>query len=203
MLASYCPLSSVMFTQEYQQQGPVQEDAVPPFSRESRGQALSTPPVVCELCHKGFRCKEDLFRHCGVVHGDYVEYRKHVFWKAQKHGLHPLQWWHKRAMLSAHAFFHRFSIPNGINDYCKNIDKAVPRRMEACAICAVKDWIENRQEIYLFAKPTGRQHISSTLASGGTNIESHYEDEEVDGVQEVLATDKAFNYTKEDCLGRQ
>ena len=112
---------------------------------EAAGQAMATPPVVCELCHKGFRCKENLIHHCEGIHGGYVEYRKHVFWKAAKAGLQPLQPWYKRFLLSTHAHFLRFSIPGShVNDYCRSVDKAVPRRMEACAICAVKDWIEHR-----------------------------------------------------------
>ena len=59
-------------------------------------------------------------------------------------------------MLNTHAFFHRYSIPESSgNDWCRTVDKAVPRRMEACAMCAVKDWIKNRKRMYLFAKPDG------------------------------------------------
>ena len=131
---------------------------MPPRVVEAAGQALATPPVVCELCHKGFRCKEDLICHCNGVHGNFAEYRKHVFWKAQEYGLRPLAAWQKRSILNSQATFHRLSIPGaGVNDHCRSIDKAVPRRMEACAICAVKEWIEKRTQIYLFAKPDGRR----------------------------------------------
>ena len=37
----------------------------------------------------------------------------------------------------------------------KATQKAVPRREEACAVCAVKDWLENRHPVYLFQTPTG------------------------------------------------
>ena len=30
-----------------------------------------------------------------------------------------------------------------------------PRREEACAVCAVKDWLENRHQVYLFQEATG------------------------------------------------
>ena len=36
----------------------------------------------------------------------------------------------------------------------KATQKAELRREEACAVCAVKDWLENRYEVYLFAEAT-------------------------------------------------
>ena len=64
MLASYCtPFKA-----------PPNVDAVPSRVAEDTGQAIATPPVVCELCHQGFRCKEDLIQHCYALHGNYAEY---------------------------------------------------------------------------------------------------------------------------------
>ena len=64
---------------------------------EAAGQAIATPPVVCELCHRGFRCKEDLVQHCEQLYGNFAEYRKCVFFKAQKAGLQPLLPWVKKS----------------------------------------------------------------------------------------------------------
>ena len=36
----------------------------------------------------------------------------------------------------------------------KATQEAMLRREEACAVCAVKDWLENRFEVYLFAEAT-------------------------------------------------
>ena len=181
-LASHCPPSPEMLgvdTVPPRVEGTYTE---PPHVPETAGQAIATPPVVCELCHKGFRCKEDLHSHCKFVHGDFVEYRKHVFWKAQKHGLYPLEWWQKRSILGAHAFFQRFSIPGAnVNDFCRRIDEAVPRRMEACAICAVKDWIEHRTPVYLFAKPDGRRsRFHFQTSEQGTEECSHVQGSEAE-----------------------
>ena len=117
MLASHCP--SLTETLGVDAVPPRVEgtDAVPPRALKATGQAIATPPVVCELCHKGFRCKENHVDHCKCMHGDFVEYRKHVFWKATQAGLQPLQPWYKRFLLSKHAYFHRFSIPgSNVND---------------------------------------------------------------------------------------
>ena len=176
-------------------------DAVPPRVVEAAGQALATPPVVCELCHKGFRCKEDLICHCNGVHGNFAEYRKHVFWKAQEYGLRPLAAWQKRSILNSQATFHRLSIPGaGVNDHCRSIDKAVPRRMEACAICAVKEWIEKRMQIYLFAKPDGRR---SRLSEGFTEQVHDEEETSHDSSGATPPAGANFFYTKNSslCIG--
>ena len=128
------------------------------------------------------------------------------FWKAQEHGLYTQQWWHKRKMLNDHALFRQTSIPaSGVNDYCRNVDKAVPRRMEACAICAVKDWIEQRVQIYLFAKPNGRTsrffNVSSQQVHGESEGIHGYETEESNnnsGEQPPAAS--GSYYKKDDCL---
>ena len=69
-LASHCPPSPEM----------TGVDAMPPLDvLDAPGQAFATPPVVCELCHIGFKCKEDLIAHCECMHGNSSEYRKHAF----------------------------------------------------------------------------------------------------------------------------
>ena len=82
-LASHCPPSPEMLGVDAVPPRVEGTDAEPPRVLDAAGQAFATPPVVCELCHKGFRCKEDLISHCNCMHGDFVEYRKHVFWKAE------------------------------------------------------------------------------------------------------------------------
>ena len=88
-LASHCPPSPEMLGADAVPPRVERTDAEPPRVLDAAGQAIATPPVVCELCHKGFRCKEDLISHCNCMHGDFVEYRKHAFWKTEKHGPHP------------------------------------------------------------------------------------------------------------------
>ena len=98
MLASHCSTLREPLGEDAAPRRVGDADAVPPrvYALEAAGRAIATPPVVCELCHKGFRCKEDLKDHCDSEHGDSGEYRKHVFFEAQQHGLHPLEWWQKK-----------------------------------------------------------------------------------------------------------
>ena len=84
---------------------------------EASQQAIATPPVVCELCHKGFIGRDALATHCKQAHGNWAEYRKRLFFMAWQAGLRPLLPWVKRAMLHSHAFFSRYSVPCSYNDW--------------------------------------------------------------------------------------
>ena len=67
--------------------------------------------------------------------------------------LHP---WVKRNMVQSFQFFRLHSVPSSINDWThKAALNAKPRREEACAVCAVKDWLENRYPVFLFSEATG------------------------------------------------
>ena len=72
---------------------------------------------------------------------------------AEQAGLLPQLPWVKRNQLHAHAFFSRHSVPCSLNDWSRRVNVAQPRRQQACAIWPVKDWLERRLEIYLFATP--------------------------------------------------
>ena len=39
--------------------------------------------------------------------------------------------------------------------YVKRTKEAVPRREEACAVCAVRDWLESRCPVRLFSAASG------------------------------------------------
>ena len=171
-------------------------DAVPPRVLEVHGQAITTAPVLFQLCYKRFGSEKDLAHHCQIIHGNLIECRRHVFWKAEEARLQPFRPWCKRAILNNHALFHRFSIlTTNINHYCEGLGKDVPRRMEACAICAMRDWIERRTQIYLFAKPDGKR--IRILDAGSKEVTEGYEDEESHKCMEKPPPHKfCFYYTK-------
>ena len=53
--------------------------------------------------------------------------------------------------MQSFQFFWLHSVPSSFNDWTmKATKKAEHRREEACAVCAVKDWLENRHEVHLF-----------------------------------------------------
>ena len=55
--------------------------------------AVASPPVMCWICGEGFLYNGALFKHCCEKHGDYAEYRKRLFFKAQDDGFNlNLRW---------------------------------------------------------------------------------------------------------------
>ena len=63
--------------------------------------SVASPPVMCWICGEGFLHNGALFKHCREAHGDYAEYRKRLFWRAQRDGFKPLLPWVKRHMLES------------------------------------------------------------------------------------------------------
>ena len=127
---------------------------------------IATPPVLCWQCGKGFTSQDALWRHAQRAHGGWAEYRKHLFWYAQRQGFLPLLPWQKRHMLANFAFFQCHSIPEsgGIEwnvarhgsvaqPAASLMNSAVPRQEIGCAICARRDWIEHRFRVYLWRSP--------------------------------------------------
>ena len=109
--------------------GPADEDL--PFA---------SAPVVCQLCHCGFAGFDALLVHCRKKHGNWVEYRKQLFFHAREAGLQPIRSWTKRAMIRNFSFFQSFSVPSSLNDWSrKTLTHCQPRRLEACVICAVSN----------------------------------------------------------------
>ena len=71
-------------------------------------------------------------------------------------------------MVQGYQFFRLHSVPSSCNDWTMKATKeAVLRREEACAICAVKDWLENRHEVFLFQEgtrtTTWKQHFYASV----------------------------------------
>ena len=65
---------------------------------------VASPPVMCWICGEGFLHNGALSKHCCKHHGDYAEYRKRIFWRAQKDGFQPLLPWVKRHILESATF---------------------------------------------------------------------------------------------------
>ena len=105
------------------------------------------------------------------LHGGWAEYRKQVFFRLQNAPLQPLKAWQKRAMVASFSFFETHSVPQSPNDWMqRTFAEAVPRREEACAICARLDYIGNRFEAFLFAEPDGTSNMQCGMEPLGTMI---------------------------------
>jgi hypothetical protein len=77
-------------------------------SAELNSLAMPSPPVMCWICGEGFLDNTSFCKHCDKEHGDYAEYRKRLFYRAQKDGFKPLLPWVKRHILQS-ATFHTTS----------------------------------------------------------------------------------------------
>ena len=65
--------------------------------------------------------------------------------------------WTKRAIIRNFSFFQSYSVPSTLNDWSdKTLTHCRPRQLEACAVCAIRDYAEHRFEMYLFKEPTGK-----------------------------------------------
>ena len=79
---------------------------------------VASPPVMCWICGEGFLHNGALFKHCSEAHGDYAEYRKRLFWRAQIDGFKPLLPWVKRHMLESATFHLTYSVPGSLSLKC-------------------------------------------------------------------------------------
>jgi hypothetical protein len=102
-----------------------------------------------------------------------------VFYKAREAGFVSLQPWVKRSMVQSFQFFRLHSVPSSCNDWTfKATETAKPRREEACAVCAVKDWLENRYPVRLFDASTSTTTWNKFFFAidGGVDEDDHMHD---------------------------
>ena len=121
---------------------------------------------MCWICGEGFLHNGDLFKHCGQARGDYAEYRKRLFWRAQKDGFKPLLPWVKCHMLESATFHLKYSVPGSFSlkwSHPEAFLVAKERSEVACVVCARKDWLESRFTVYLWRAATGSSTYSELM----------------------------------------
>ena len=125
--------------------------------------AVASPPVICWICGEGFRNNLAHKAHCEELHGDYAEYRKRLFWRAQQDGFQPMLPWVKRHILQSASFHLGYSVPGACSlKWCHpdSFIAAMPRAEVPCVVCARKDWIEMRFQIHLWREADGSSKLS-------------------------------------------
>ena len=131
--------------------------------RDDLSLPVASPPVMCWICGEGFLHNGALFKHCCEHHGDYAEYRKRLFWRAQKDGFKPLLPWVKRHMLESATFHLTYSVPGSHSlkwSHPEAFRVAKERAEVACVVCARKDWLESRFTVYLWRTASGSSSYS-------------------------------------------
>ena len=123
---------------------PATDDAAE-HSRPS--QPIMQAPIICQLCGAGFLLPKDLWAHSVKEHHSWAEARKRLIFEVQQRTSVPLQPIEKRRL--ARNFMHDllYSYP-GRNTVQR--DKCTMRQIVACAVCAVKDWIDDFYPCYMW-----------------------------------------------------
>ena len=118
-------------------------------------------PVICQLCGAGFLAPKDLWAHAAKEHHSWAEARKRLIFEVQQRTAVPLQPREKRRL--ANNFMHDllYSHP-GRNTVRPG--ECTMRQIVACAVCAVKDWIDDFYPVYMWkgapssAQPGATEH---------------------------------------------
>ena len=162
---------------------PVEENAspeIPHFVRlqsEADGVAehahLSRPtmqaPVICQLCGAGFLTPKDLWAHAAKEHHSWAEARKRLIFEVQQRTSVPLRPIEKRRHASNFMNDLLYSYP-GRNTVRQG--ECTMRQIVACAVCAIKDWIDDFYPCYMWKEPP-----ASTIDDIPEDDDNHNNDE--------------------------
>ena len=147
-----------------------------------------------------------LFTHCGEAHGDCAEYRKRLFWRAQRGGFKPLLPWVKRHVLAPDTFHLTYSVPGSSSLEWSHPEAfliAEERPELACVICARKDWLEPRLTVRSWRTAGGSSsyaemkhgdHGQSELLTNGKHLSLGSRDL-IDGVRNTKSYCEKFHLT--------
>ena len=181
------------------------EEYIPSTSvgKDSFGAIWSKKPVVrapitCQLCGQGCMHTEALFRHCAEKHKSYTEYSKRLLYRLQEAGPQKVTPQEQRSIVQSFAQFQCCSVASsGCNDWVPHSpDQLVPRREEACGVCARLDWIENRFMVDLWADDGDSENLGCEEYRDIGGSDSEDSTAEQDGQQERRASGSAVSNAK-------
>ena len=107
---------------------------------------------MCQLCDQDFISEKAFADHKKNTHAGESEYRKRVLYLMSEGGCRAITAQEKRLMVQNFAHFQQYCHPGARGNYFAGGEE-VPRCEAACAVCARKDWLENRHKLRLFAEP--------------------------------------------------
>ena len=119
-------------------------------------------PVICQLCGAGFLTQKDHWAHAAKEHHSWAEARKRLIFEVQQQTTVPLHPLEKRRL--ARNFMHDmlYSYP-GRNTVRPN--ECTMRQIVACAVCAIKDWIDDFYPCYMWKDPPTSADVADVGAS--------------------------------------
>ena len=123
--------------------------------------ATMQAPVICQLCGAGFLSPKDLWTHAAKEHHSWAEARKRLIFEVQQRTSVPLQPIEKRRLANnfMHDLLHSYPGRNTVRP-----GECTMRQIVACAVCAIKDWIDDFYPCYMWkdaplsAKPGAAEH---------------------------------------------
>ena len=145
------------------------------------GPAVITAPRECQLCGAGFIDWKALAKHCEREHGGFIEYRKRLFWEAQRCNALGLPNQRKRTMIANATSAMLQSRPGGEGE-------VEERREEACVVCARKDWVDMRYRCYLWKSFDGSGAIEPAEPEADEEQSSEGEDGQNKGREHCFET---------------
>ena len=132
----------------------IESPEVPHFVKVSKGYAGAiehTPPTmqapfICQLCGDGFVTMKNLWKHAEQKHHSWAEYRKRLIFEVQQQASVPLQPLEKRRLAGNFMQDMLYSYParNTLRP-----SEVTMRQIVACAVCAIKDWIDDFYPCYM------------------------------------------------------
>ena len=134
---------------EYVPASAVDSPAVPHFAKvvDEESAPVIQAPSVCQLCGEGFLSPQGLWTHAATKHHSWAEYRKRLIFEVQRQQSVPLRPVEKRRLAGnfMHDLLHSYPSRNSLRP-----NSCTMRQVVACAVCAVKDWIEDFYPCYMF-----------------------------------------------------
>ncbi len=102
---------------------------------------------VCQLCGAGCLSCQALWKHCELRHHSWCEHRKLVIFEVQQRNSVPLWPAEKRRLAGNYAQDLLHSRPGRGT---VNPGKCTMRQVVACAVCALKDWIDDYYHCHIW-----------------------------------------------------
>ena len=86
------------------------------------------------------------------------------------------------------ASFRRFSVPCSFNDWThRTLAEYRPRCEKACAVCAIKDWVEHRAKVYLFAESNSKTTLAKYFYHGDQDTSASMNDNDAEETIERIS----------------
>ena len=156
---------------------PVEDIASPEIPHFVRSQsetigATMQAPVICQLCGAGFLSQKALWAHAAQEHHSWAEARKRLIFEVQQRISVPLQPIEKRRLASnfMHDLLYSYPGRNTVRP-----DECTMRQIVACAVCAIKDWIDDFYPCYMWKDPPAAASVETSEQDDGHDTD---EDEE-------------------------